>query len=231
MVGCEVETSTLPAWESVLAVVAHPDDESFGLGALLSGFAQTANTSVLCFTHGEASTLHGTAGELAVIRQRELHAAAEALGVKPVVLLDYPDGELANLPTLRLARDVTALARTLSADAIVVFDESGVTGHPDHQAATAAAVEAAERLDLPVLAWTIPTVVANRLNAEYGATFSGHTPDAIDLTVPVDRTRQRDAIKCHASQAVPSSALWRRLELLGSHEHVRWLRMADRHTS
>jgi LmbE family N-acetylglucosaminyl deacetylase len=50
----------LPAWTTVLAVVAHPDDESFGLGALLDGFTGAgASVEVLCLTHGEASTLHG----------------------------------------------------------------------------------------------------------------------------------------------------------------------------
>ena len=49
-----------PPWRSVLAVVAHPDDESFGLGAVLAGFVDAgAAVAVLCFTHGESSTLHG----------------------------------------------------------------------------------------------------------------------------------------------------------------------------
>ena len=74
----------LPAWRSVLAVVAHPDDESFGLGAILSAFADRgAELAVLCLTQGEASTLHGVAGELGDIRARELKAAAAELGVYP----------------------------------------------------------------------------------------------------------------------------------------------------
>lgn len=45
----------------VLAVVAHPDDESFGLGGLLALLSDGGvPTTVLCFTHGGASTLHGT---------------------------------------------------------------------------------------------------------------------------------------------------------------------------
>ena len=50
----------LPA-RSVLAICAHPDDESFGLGAVLSAFVDAgARVSLLCFTRGEASTLHTT---------------------------------------------------------------------------------------------------------------------------------------------------------------------------
>lgn len=67
----------LPEWRSVLAVIAHPDDESFGLGAILSAFAdQGAQSAVLCMTRGEASTLHGVAGDLGEIREGELAAAA-----------------------------------------------------------------------------------------------------------------------------------------------------------
>jgi len=50
----------LPAWRQALVVVAHPDDETFGLGAVADRFTAV---HVLCFTHGEASTLnenHGT---------------------------------------------------------------------------------------------------------------------------------------------------------------------------
>ncbi len=41
--------------------------------------------------------------------------------------------------------------------------------------------------------------------------------------MPVVRDKQRTASLAHASQAVPTSVLWRRLELLGDVEHLRWL--------
>jgi LmbE family N-acetylglucosaminyl deacetylase len=82
----------LPAVASVLAVWAHPDDESFGLGAVLSGVADCGvRTSVLCLTHGEASTLGTGMGDLHVIRERELSSAATALGVGGVRLLEFGD--------------------------------------------------------------------------------------------------------------------------------------------
>ena len=68
--------STLPIAEGpVAAVVAHPDDETFGLGALLAHLAgEGREVRLLCFTHGEASTL-GAAHELGDVRRRELFAA------------------------------------------------------------------------------------------------------------------------------------------------------------
>ena len=216
----------LPHWRSVLAVVAHPDDESFGLGAILSAFAEHARVSVLCFTHGEASTLHGVDGDLHAVREAESSAAAQALRFDGVTLLDRPDGALAETPVVTLAAEVVAVAERVGADGLVVFDPTGVTGHPDHQAATAAALAAADSLELPVLAWTLPEAVAATLNREFGATFRGHPPAAIQATLPVDRTRQLAAVGCHPSQAIPGSVVWRRLELLGNVEHLRWLRRA-----
>jgi len=217
-------SSQLPGWRSVLAVVAHPDDESFGLGAILSAFADRgSDLAVLCLTHGEASTLHGVTGELGDIRAHELAAAAAELGVSTVNLLRYPDGQLADMSADELAIPVADLAETFGAQGVLVFDPTGVTGHPDHQQATAAALAAATTTRLPVLGWTLPLKVADALNTEYGAGFAGHGPADIDLIVPVDRRRQCQAVRHHRSQALPTSVLWRRLELLGPHEHLRWL--------
>lgn len=218
-------TGKLPAWSRVLAVVAHPDDESFGLGGVLDAFARAgAEVHVLCLTHGEASTVHGVSGDLARLRAAELAGAAATLGITKAELRGHPDGALAGLPDGTLAREVAAALESASADGLVVFDPDGVTGHPDHAAATAAAIAAAGARDLPVLGWTLPSVVAAQLNRECGTAFVGHGPDEIDLVVEVSRERQRVASLAHASQAVPSSVLWRRLELLGDREHLRWLR-------
>lgn len=95
----------LPDWTSVLAVVAHPDDESFGLGALLAAFSDTgARASVLCFTHSEASTLHGISGGLHRIRAAELDTAARLLGLDTVELRHHPDGALTESPCVSARR-------------------------------------------------------------------------------------------------------------------------------
>lgn len=225
----QASSGRLPEWGSVLAVVAHPDDESFGLGAVLGTFTSSGTQcAVLCFTQGEASTVHATAGEaatdLAEVRSQEFATAARHLGVSTAALLRYPDGGLGQVCGSHLVGEVTDEARGVHCDGLVVFDVSGVTGHPDHAAATAAALLAADGLDLPVLAWTIPVQVADQLNREFATAFTGHPPTAIDITVAVDRAQQLAAIRTHVSQAVPTSVLWRRLELLGNIEYLRWLR-------
>ena len=221
-------TDRLPAWRSALAVVAHPDDESFGLGAVLSTFVEQGTAvSVLCFTRGEASTLQGVDGDLAEIRTRELTAAGHELGVTDVELLGYPDGDLTGVDIETLRDDVVGALDACGADGLIVFDADGVTGHADHRHATEAARSAARPRGLPVLGWTVPTNVASVLNDEFGAAFSGNDPADIDVVVTVDRIRQSRAVACHLSQAVPGSVLWRRLELLADREYLRLLSGTD----
>lgn len=208
----------------MLAVVAHPDDETFGLGAIVDGWTVAgAAVHILCYTHGEASTLNQGGADLDRKRAEELHQAAAALGTATVELLDYPDGDLSIIPAHILAGHVARLARRHRPEGLLVFDETGITGHRDHQAATRAALLAATTAALPVLAWTLPAAVASRLRAETGQPFAGQPADRIDLCIPVDRSRQRAAALMHASQISPGAVLWRRLELQGNFEHLRWL--------
>jgi N-acetylglucosamine malate deacetylase 2 len=219
----------LPRWRRPLAVVAHPDDESFGLGAVLARFVDDgAWPSVLCFTHGEASTLHGVPGNLRRIRAREVHRAAELLGVHDVHLGHRPDGRLSQDGPDALAEEVLRAVERWGSDGLLVFDQDGVTGHPDHIAATGAALLAAGRTGLDVLAWTVPRNVAEQLNREFSASFTGRGPQEIDLLLDVRREQQVAAARAHPSQALPESVLWRRLELLAQTEHLVWLcRHAD----
>ena len=214
----------LPAWPRVLVVIAHPDDESFGLGAVIGQLAEAgADVHIVCYTHGGASTLNQTQADLHRARETELRGAAAELGVVGVTLLDYPDGGLAGIPAAELAGHVADGAAHVSASGVLVFDDTGVTGHPDHRAATGAAVLAGRRAGLPVLAWTLPAAVAARLSAETGQGFVGQPPDRIDLCVRVSREQQRRAALLHASQISPAAVLWRRLRLLGDWEYLRWL--------
>jgi N-acetylglucosamine malate deacetylase 2 len=214
----------LPGWMAVLAVVAHPDDESFGLGAVIDALvAGGAAVHVLCYTHGEASTLNETRADLHRAREAELRLAGAELGVAGVTLLDYPDGRLAGIAPAELAARAAAAAARSGAGGLLVFDDTGITGHPDHRAATAAAVIAGRHAGLPVLAWALADAVAAQLSAETSQRFSGQPPNMIDMCVRVRRSRQRRAALLHASQISPAAVLWRRLQLQGDCEQLRWL--------
>jgi len=208
----------------VLAVVAHPDDESFGLGGVLDHLVRGgAEVSLLCFTHGEASTLHGRPGELAIIRAAELQAAAGVLALAHTRLLDYPDGGLAGIAVAELATKVRDFAAEVRPTHLVAFDRGGVTGHPDHVQATEAALAAAAALDLPVIGWAVPYAVTQALNAELGTAFVGRRDHELGWSIQVDRTRQWAAIAAHASQSTGNAVLLRRLQLSGHTERLRML--------
>lgn len=219
---------TLPAWHNVLAVVAHPDDETFGLGAVIDTLTLAGSAvHVVCFTRGEASTINESGADLEAVRADELRQASAELGVASCTLLDYPDAGLSAVPRAELAAEVARAAAEYRADGLLVFDDTGITGHADHKAATAAAVAAAASAGLPALAWTLPSAIASQLRAETGAPFAGRPADQVDICVRVDRTRQRRAAFLHASQVSPTAVLWRRLQLLGECEHLRWIGPAE----
>jgi N-acetylglucosamine malate deacetylase 2 len=216
---------SLPLVRSLLAICAHPDDESFGLGAALAAFTERhARAGVLCFTRGEASTLGTVAGDLERVRADELQTAAEVLWVERVALFAYPDGALDKQPLPVLAGHVAALAEELRAELLLVMDTGGITGHPDHRRATQAAIAAAGQAGLAVLAWVLRADVADSLRHEFGVPFAGRRAEEIHITVEVDRTRQLEAIACHRSQSADNRVLWRRLALQGNLENFCWLR-------
>jgi LmbE family N-acetylglucosaminyl deacetylase len=204
----------------IAAVVAHPDDETFGLGALLSNLASEGReVRVLCFTHGEASTVGATDG-LGDIRRRELFEAARLLGVAEVTLLDFPDGSLDTVATAELdARIDTWL--TAGVAALVVLEPQGVTGHPDHRAASRAAERIADRRALQVIEWGVDPLTASRLETEHGLSFESIADGPGVHDVRVDRTAQLAAIRCHASQLDDDPVVCKVLALQGEMERVR----------
>jgi len=214
-----------PAWTSVLAVIAHPDDASCGLGAILDAFVFAgAKVDVLCLTHGQAWTLEGAPGDLAALRGAELVSAADVLGPKRIQMPDCPDGDLSKVGQTSLVAEVVAAADRCFPDGLLVFDTAPEPGRLDHVTATSAGLQAAETLDLPVLGWALSEDVVARLCHDFGPASANLSDEKIDLRVNVDRARHRVASHSLQGQALPGSARWRRLELLADSESLRWLR-------
>ena len=115
---------------SLLTVFAHPDDESIACGGLLAWCAHLgADVSLLCMTRGE----HGQgAGDVGRTRQRELEAAARALGIGAVTLLDHADGMLPWLSAETLQSAIEDGIRARRPEVVITFDSDGLYWHPDH---------------------------------------------------------------------------------------------------
>lgn len=214
------------AGTSVLAVIAHPDEASLGLGAVLDAFIFAgATVKVLCLTHGQAWTLDAAPGDLASLRGAELASAADVLGPTRAKIQDCPDGALSAVSQPRLVAEVVAAADSCFAEVLLVFDAAAATGHLDHMTATAAALLASETLNLPVLGWTLSETVAAQLAKEPGSGSIGQRDQDIDLRVSLQRARHRMASRAHTSPPVPGSAGWSRLKLLADTQCLRWIRL------
>lgn len=143
----------------LLSVLAHPDDESFGMGGTLALYAQQGVIeNLVCATRGElgdvdAEFMNGykTIGEA---REAELCCAAEKLGLAGVHFLDYRDSgmagspdnhhpkALAAAPLEEVASRVVHYIRLLKPEVVLTFDPIGGYRHPDHIAIHQATVRA-----------------------------------------------------------------------------------------
>lgn len=143
----------------MLVVVAHPDDETFGMGGTLAYYGHLgAEIHLICATRGEAGEIdpdklkgYQSIGDL---REQELLCAANALGITKVHFLDYRDSGMAgsvdndhpnsfiNTPVKQVAEKVALLMRQLKPDIVLTFDPIGGYMHPDHIAAHEATVAA-----------------------------------------------------------------------------------------
>ena len=151
-----VSTEQVEAGRSrrLMCVLAHPDDETLGMGGMLAKYAaEGVTTAVLTATRGE----YGWSGDadanpgpeaLGAIRAAELRAATAALGVDDVTFLDYQDGQLDQADAAEVTAKIAAEIRRFRPDVVVTFGHDGLYGHPDHiaicQFATAAIVAAAD---------------------------------------------------------------------------------------
>jgi LmbE family N-acetylglucosaminyl deacetylase len=174
---------------SLLAVFAHPDDESLASGGLLAWCAaRGARVSLLCLSHGEAGSAfaeatadkHGGDGiaDLGDVRARELHDAAAVLGVAEVAVLRHPDGMLPWLESGTLARDIQAAIVAGRPDVVVTFGADGLYWHPDHIAVHDATRSVIEALGAgaPVLYYV--TMPPGQMEAVLAATDPRLTPSS-----------------------------------------------------
>lgn len=133
----------------LLAVVAHPDDETFGMGGTLAYYAHMGvEVHLICATRGEAGEvdpekLEGF-GSIGDLREHELRCAAEELGLKKIHFLDFRDSgmpdtienqhpnALIQAPIDVIAKKIRLLILDIKPYVVLTFDPVGGYMHPDH---------------------------------------------------------------------------------------------------
>ena len=134
---------------TILSVLAHPDDESFGMGGTLALYAKRGvDVHLVCATRGEVGEVSPEILEgfdsVSALRVNELRCAAGILGLKGVHFLDYRDSgmpgsednhhplAMAAAPLDEVAAKVTHYIRKLRPQVVLTFDPIGGYRHPDH---------------------------------------------------------------------------------------------------
>src|SRR5262245_10864499 len=149
MVTIDGQLPAEPEGDSVLVVMAHPDDAEFGCGGTIARWAAAGKeiNYVLCTSGDKGSSDPDMSPyKLAQIRRVEQTNAAHTLGAKDVVFLSYEDGTLRN--TIELRRDIVREIRRFRPDAVICQDPTMRFGgnrylnHPDHRAAGDACLDA-----------------------------------------------------------------------------------------
>ncbi len=132
----------------LLGVFAHPDDEGVVSAAILKYSEVGVETGLVCATRGEVGEIAdpalATPENLGQVREGEMRAAAEVLGVHNLWFLDYRDSGMAGTPenedprafaranAAEVVGKLVAIIRQFRPQVMVTFDETGGYGHPDH---------------------------------------------------------------------------------------------------
>ncbi len=220
------------AGRTVLAVFAHPDDESLACGGTLARLADAGVRVVLmCASHGEAGSISDLSlvpdGDLGGVRLRELRDAAAVLGIADLIVLDHSDGNLRWKDSPEFENEIVDAVRRYRADAVITFDEDGLYWHIDHIGvhdrtwdAVASMGAAAPPLYFVTMQRGIMRGIVDAAQVRGGtaeaSSFWGITPDAFGLSAPAPSIvidvrdwvpRKLAALRCHRTQIGPTNPM------------------------
>ncbi len=199
--------------ETVLAVMAHPDDEAFGpAGTLWLLSAMGVEVTLATATRGEAGRRRGSPpfcspAELGQVRWRELEDSCCILGLLPPVYLGLPDKGVARFGPHHLAGMRQLMGELKPAVVLTLGPEGGLSAHSDHRAVSRLAREAWLALaaaDRPGLCYYQRSV-----NPESVRTAHGLMPTHAVVEISAEARRARlAALRAHRSQTQQVSSLW-----------------------
>src|SRR3954465_4078687 len=132
--------------KTLLAVFAHPDDETIVSPVLAAYARQGVKVYLMVATDGRMGIMpHAgipAGDELARVRAGEVQCAAKELGIEPPILVGLPDAGLAAIkpavaypgePLDKLAKELRRIIDELDPQVIISWGPEGAYGHPDHR--------------------------------------------------------------------------------------------------
>ena len=130
----------------LLAVFAHPDDESATIGPLLSRYAIEVHDFYLIVVTsgqvGDSNTDIPRGDELGAVREKEARCSCKALGIHEPFLLQFMDGSIADWETIPKIRErVRKIIEEVKPEVIITWGPDGLTGHPDHRTVSSLTTE------------------------------------------------------------------------------------------
>lgn len=137
--------------KKLLAVFAHPDDESFICGGTLAKYAsEGVDITLVSATRGEMGRRMGNPPYLnresmAAAREMELRNACDCLGIRQLLFLDIRDKTVEFADENSLTARIAALIHEVDPDVVLTFHEK-LGGHPDHCAIGKATTAAFRRI-------------------------------------------------------------------------------------
>jgi LmbE family N-acetylglucosaminyl deacetylase len=184
----------------LMAILAHPDDEALGNGGMLAKYAaEGIELHLVVATRGERGW-PGKESEypgleaLAEMREAEVRAAADVLGLRNVQFLDYIDGDLDTAHPAEVIAKIVGHLRRVRPDVVVTFGPYGGYGHPDHiaisQFTAAAIVEAANPNSLYYRDLAAHSVAKLYYMAETEEVFAVYQSVFGDLVMLIDGARR-----------------------------------------
>lgn len=202
---------------TILSVWAHPDDESFLAAGVLAAAVKNGQ-QVICVTatrgeKGMQDESRWPAARLGDIRERELKAALQELGITRHHWLYYSDGECAQAPSEEATQKIVTLAEQYQPDSILTFDPEGLTGHPDHQAVSQWVDIAVTRVQKK------PAVYHAVYNPEQYERYLRPLSNRLDIFFAIDKPPLVPADKCAIALELTDELLsqkWRALEVMPS---------------
>lgn len=202
---------------TILAVGAHPDDETFLAGGIMATAVRNGQP-VICITatRGEAGSQDRekwpleTLGE---VRTKELGQALGILGIPKHYVLDYPDGGCKEIPAKAAVNQIKACIERYQPDTILTFGPEGLTGHDDHAAVSLWVDKAVKELEnKPTIYHAVHTKdqydkYLKKLDAAVDVFFSINkpplkSPDECDICYELPTDIQK--LKYRAFTAMPS---------------------------